>query len=305
MDGRFMLTDGGLETTLVFDQGMELPCFAAFDLFKDEQGTATLEAYLRTYIDIAQAFETGFVLESPTWRANINWGSQMGYSAEDLDRLNRKAIDLLVRLRDELESPTMPMVISGQLGPRDDGYVATNKMSVEEAQHYHAPQIATFSDSEADMVTVMTMNYVEEALGVAQAAKSAGMPSVIGFTLETDGHLPTGQSLKDAIEQVDAATDSAPAYYLINCAHPTHFDHQLREGGAWTERIRAIRANASRRSHAELDEASELDAGDPTEFGQEHRDLKALLKNLGVIGGCCGTDLRHINEVAKACKPLF
>src|SRR5436189_1651192 len=139
------------------------------------------------------------------------------------------------------------------------------------------------------MVTVLTINYTEEAVGVARAAEAHGLPSVISFTVETDGRLPTGQPLAEAIDQVDSATGGAPAYFMVNCAHPTHFEAEL-AGGAWRERIRGIRANASKLSHAELDEADGLDAGDPAELADDHARLNALLPNLNVLGGCCGTD---------------
>ena len=176
-------------------------------------------------------------------------------------------------------------------------------MSADEAQQYHAAQINTFSQTDADMVSAFTLNYVDEAIGIVRAARAAGMPVVISFTVETDGRLPTGQTLKDAIECVDAATQSAPAYYMINCAHPTHFDDALVAGEAWTERIRGIRANASRMSHAELNESAELDAGDPVEFGHQYKALVGRFEKLNVLGGCCGTDHRHVEQICEACFP--
>jgi len=176
-------------------------------------------------------------------------------------------------------------------------------MSPEEAEEYHAVQIRTFTETKADMVTALTMTYAEEAIGVARAAKAAGIPVVISFTVETDGRLPSGQTLKDAIELVDEATDRTPIYYMINCAHPTHFENVLATGEPWVQRIRGIRANASCMSHAELDQAEELDDGSPVELGGQHRELQAMLSHLNVMGGCCGTDHRHIEEIAKVCVP--
>jgi S-methylmethionine-dependent homocysteine/selenocysteine methylase len=178
-------------------------------------------------------------------------------------------------------------------------------MSEQDAETYHRMQIDTFADSAADMVAAITMNYAQEAIGVARAAQKAGMPVAISFTVETDGKLPTGQTLQAAIEQVDSTTSNYPAYYMVNCAHPTHFDHVLSEGRPWTNRIRGLRANASRKSHAELNESPTLDIGNPTEFGAEHAQLKKRLSHLNVLGGCCGTDHRHIEQIASACSPLF
>ncbi|MGH6926406.1 MAG: homocysteine S-methyltransferase family protein [Propylenella sp.] len=301
LSGKLFLTDGGLETTLVFHERMELPCFAAFDLVKSASGRQWLHKYYKRYVGIAAAARAGFIFESPTWRASRDWAEKLGYTPGELDWMNRASIDLMASLRDKLETRLSPMVISGQIGPRGDGYVAANVMSADEAEAYHAEQITSFAATEADMVAALTMNYVEEAIGVARAAKAAGMPAAISFTTETDGQLPTGQSLKEAIEEVDAETDSALAYYMVNCAHPTHFADALAAGEKWVERIRGLRANASKRSHAELDEAKDLDDGDPAEFGREYRDILGKLPHINVLGGCCGADHRHLEAIAHTC----
>jgi S-methylmethionine-dependent homocysteine/selenocysteine methylase len=295
------LTDGGIETTLIFHEGLELPDFAAFHLLRDKEGYEALRKYFRTYAALARNYEVGFILESPTWRANLDWGMNLDYSEKELADVNRKAIDLLKEIRNEFEDEKTKMVISGCIGPRGDGYNPTNVMSAEEARQYHIEQISTFSETDADMVTAITMNYVEEAIGITKAAKSVGMPVVISFTVETDGKLPTGQTLKDAIESVDEATSNTPAYYMINCAHPAHFESVLIADEPWLERIRGIRANASTKSHAELNDSEELDEGNPVELGRQHRELLSKLKNLNVLGGCCGTDHRHVEEICKVC----
>src|SRR5262249_32668887 len=197
-----------------------------------------------------------------------------------------------------------PIVISGNIGPRGDGYNPSAIMNALEAQDYHAEQIAVFRDSAADMVSAFTMNYIEEPIGIAHAAKAAGMPVVISFTVETDCRLPTGQTLKQAVQEVDAATGNAPAYYMINCAHPTHFDGVLAAGEPWTRRLRGLRANASRRSHAELDAATDLDAGDPVELGRQYAEVRRRLRHINVLGGCCGTDHRHVEQICFACESV-
>jgi S-methylmethionine-dependent homocysteine/selenocysteine methylase len=301
LSGRMFLTDGGLETTLIFHQGLDLPDFAAFDLLKDDAGSNALRDYFRTYAALARKYEVGLILESATWRASPDWGRKLGYSDHELTDMNRKAIELLCDIRNAHENEKSPMVISGCVGPRADGYIPTSMMYAEEAQQYHAIQIGTFSEADADMVTAITMNYSEEAVGITRAARSAGMPVAISFTVETDGNLPTGQTLRDAIESVDEATASAPVYYMINCAHPRHFEDVLAAGQSWTERIRGLRANASTKSHAELNDSEELDEGDPVALGHQHRELLGKLRNLSVLGGCCGTDHRHVEEICKAC----
>ena len=193
------------------------------------------------------------------------------------------------------------MVISATVGPRGDGYAATVAMGPDAAEAYHARQIGIFAEAGADMVAAFTLTNPAEATGIARACARAGLPSVISFTVETDGRLPNGDSLEEAIGQVDEATGAAPAYYMINCSHLTHFADRLDEGGAWVRRIRGVRGNASKLSHAELDEATSLDDGDPEEFGRENRDLRRRHPHLCVLGGCCGTDLRHVEAVGFAC----
>ena len=190
--------------------------------------------------------------------------------------------------------------MSGNLGPRGDGYVPGARMSADEARRYHGAQIATFAATEADLVSVFTMNYVEEAIGIALAAREHGMPVVVSFTLETDGRLPSGATLAQAIEATDAATGGFPAYYMINCAHPSHFERVLAEEGAWKQRLGGVRANASRRSHAELDVATELDPGDPQALGQDYVRMRAVMPRLRVVGGCCGTDDRRLEAICRA-----
>ena len=300
LSNSLFLTDGGLETTLVFHEKIDLPYFAAFDLLRTEAGVATLRRYFETYTRIALDRQVGIVLEAPTWRANPDWAAKLGYDAATLADANRTSVDLLLEVRAALETAATPIVISGNLGPRGDGYRADARMSVDEAAHYHRAQIDTFAATDADMIAAFTMNYVEEALGIAQAARAAGMPLALSFTLETDGKLPSGQPLGEAIERVDSATDDFPVYYLINCAHPTHFEDVLDELGPKVRRIRGLRANASRRSHAELDASTDLDAGDPQALGGEYRALSRKLPALTVVGGCCGTDDRHVAAIAAA-----
>ena len=302
LGGEFFLTDGGIETTLIFLEGLELPYFAAFDLLKHRQGEAALRKYFQTYALIAQRLGTGLILESATWRASADWGAKLGYGTRKIADANQRAIGLLETVRDGFRGDAKKAVISGCVGPRGDGYHPVSRMSEQEALAYHRRQVQTFDDSAADMVTAITMNYAEEALGIARAAQSVSMPVALSFTVETDGRLPTGQTLRSAIEQVDAATSGYPAYYMINCAHPTHFDHVLVEGEPWTHRIRGLRANASRKSHAELNEAAELDSGDPVELSMQHAALKRRLPQLNVMGGCCGTDHRHVEQIARACS---
>ena len=294
------LTDGGIETTLIFHDGHELPYFAAYDLLTRDGGDEALRGYFEPYVRIALDRGVGIVLETATWRASPDWAERLGHSPERLADLNRRAVALLDELRDEHETELTPIVVSGCLGPRGDGYVVGDAMTAEEAEAYHSTQIGTFAETAADLVTAITMTYADEAVGIVRAARAAGLPVVISFTVETDGRLPSGQPLREAIEEVDAHTDAAAAYFMVNCAHPSHFYDVLEPGAAWTDRIRGLRANASRLSHAELDEAEELDTGDPEELANEYVALRERLRWLTVLGGCCGTDHRHVDAMSRA-----
>ncbi|WP_328189448.1 homocysteine S-methyltransferase family protein [Marinobacter sp. OP 3.4] len=299
---RIFLLDGGLETTLIFQEGVDLPLFAAFDLLSSAEGEQRLEDYFRPYIDIARQSRRGLILETPTWRASKVWADQLGYSAEELAEANRRAVALAERIRERHETADTPMVISGCIGPKGDGYDPSEAPSIDEARAYHQAQVDTFSDSAADLVAALTMNTVDEAIGIAQAAQSAGIPLVISFTTETDGRLPSGVTLAEAIRTVDEVTGGAPAYYMINCAHPEHFQQALDPGEDWTRRIRGLRANASRKSHEELDGSTELDEGNPAELGQLYASLRERFGHLTLLGGCCGTDDRHIRAIDACCR---
>jgi S-methylmethionine-dependent homocysteine/selenocysteine methylase len=294
------LTDGGLETTLIFHDGHDLPYFAAYDLLTRDGGEDALRRYFEPYVRIALARGVGIVLETPTWRANPDWAARIGHSGHRLEALNRRAVELLQELRDELETEATPIVVSGCVGPRGDGYVVGETMTGDEAANYHGAQIRSFAEAGVDVVTGITLTYADEALGIVRAAEAVGLPVVISFTVETDGRLPSGQALGEAIDEVDALSDGAAAYFMLNCAHPSHFYDVLEPGSRWTDRIRGLRANASRLSHAELDEAEELDMGDPEELAHEYVALRERLPRLTILGGCCGTDHRHVEAMGEA-----
>ncbi|MCC7486462.1 MAG: homocysteine S-methyltransferase family protein [Burkholderiales bacterium] len=249
---------------------------------------------------MARESGTGFVLETPTWRASADWGARLGYDETALAGVNRKSVGFLLELRDQYESARTPVVVCGAVGPRGDGYSAAARMSAGAARDYHARQVGTLAATGADMIAAWTLNYADEAIGIAQASRAAGIPVAISFTVETDGRLPSSETLADAIARTDDAAGGYPAYYMINCAHPTHFRHVLEAGGGWRARVKGIRANASKRSHQELDGSADLDMGDPGELGRDYRELGALLPQLSIVGGCCGTDHRHVAAIARA-----
>jgi homocysteine S-methyltransferase len=300
LSGDVFLTDSGIETYLIFNEGFDLPEFASFVLVNDARGAAALDAYFRRHADIALQHGCGVILEAPTWRASRDWGSRIGYPAAELRRVNVSAVDLVSQVRgDYQDAASSPVVVSGCIGPRADAYRPAERMPEDEAEDYHREQIETLAATDVDLVHAMTIAYAAEAIGIARAAAHVGVPAAISFTTETDGRLPDGTSLTDAIVAVDTATDAVPVYYGINCAHPSHFELAL-PGGAIGERIRCVRANASRKSHAELDESSTLDDGDPLELAGDYVRLRAQHPWISIVGGCCGTDARHMQGIADA-----
>jgi S-methylmethionine-dependent homocysteine/selenocysteine methylase len=291
------VTDGGIETDLIFHHGVEAPEFAIFPMVEDEDGRALLMRYYDAYAAIAAKAGAGLTLDAPTWRANPDWGAKLGYDATALDRVNRSAIEFMQGLRESYASRygLTDVKVGGLQGPRGDGYVAGEDADPDEAADYHSAQVRSAAAAGADQVTVLTMTGAGEAIGFVRAARDAGLPAAVGFTVETDGRLPDGTPLGDAIARVDA--EAAPDYFLVNCAHPTHVAQSLDGDGAdqaWLGRIEGLRPNASRMSHAELDEAPMLDEGDPVELAAGVDGLRAKFPNLRIVGGCCGTDSRHV-----------
>ena len=300
--GSVYLTDGGLETTLIFLDGLALPDFASFPLLSSEDGKAHLDRYFRPYLDTAERVGSGFVIDTVTWRANPDWGARLGCDPWALAEVNRRAVSYAARVG--ASRPGLETVVNGVVGPRGDGYVVGETMSSDEAASYHSLQANAFAAAGAQLMTAVTMTYAEEAIGVVEAATAADLPVVVSFTVETDGRLPSGQGLGAAIEQVDRGTESVAAYFMVNCAHPTHFASVLEDGLAndepWVQRVQAIRANSSTMSHAELDAADGLDRGDVQGLAGQYAQLQQTLPHLRVVGGCCGTDHEHIAAIADA-----
>ncbi len=284
--------DAGLETVMIFAEGIDLPHFASFRLLETEAGRNALTRYFDRFLALARKGGTGFVLDTATWRANTGWAAAMGMDAAAIREANLRAVGFARDYRERQERAPLPILINGVVGPAGDGYRIDSALSARAAETVHEVQIAALAEAGADMVSAVTMTHADEAIGIARAAARHGLPQVISFTLETDGRLPDGGTLEGAITRVDAETSGSPLFYMVNCAHPTHFSGVLH--GPWVKRIGGVRANASRSSHAELDAMTELDDGDPDEFGTLYRDLGRLLPNLRLIGGCCGSDHRHV-----------
>lgn len=285
-----------METDLIFHDGADLPLFASFVLLDSAEGREMLGRYCRRYFDMAEAAGRDFLSGTPTWRANGGWGPKLGLDAEGIRDVNRRALDFARQAR-AAHSWRDHIVIEAVIGPAGDGYAPEQLLSPDEAEALHGPQLEAFAEAGVDLAGAYTMTHPGEAIGIIRKAMALEVPLVLSFTVETDGRLPTGQGLADALAEVESATGGYCRYYGVNCAHPDHFSAVLPE--AWLPRIGMIRPNASRQSHAELDEATELDDGDPQEYGVLYARIARRLPALRVIGGCCGSDMRHIHAVVS------
>jgi S-methylmethionine-dependent homocysteine/selenocysteine methylase len=299
LSGELFLTDAGLETDLIFNHGIEIREFAAHTLLPDEKGRAALANYTRGFLRLANEHNAGFIMDSHTWKAHMHWANDLGATEEDLRQANIDSVEFISGLRDEFSGNAKPILLNATIGPCGDAYAPETEVAASEAEAYHAKQIGWLAETDIDMITALTFTQSDEAIGVVRAAEAHDVPVVISFTVETDGKLPTGQSLAEAIKAVDNATGSYAAYFMVNCAHPDHFFHVLGKQ-EWAKRIRGLRCNASRRSHAELDECDVLDDGDPQEFAEQYKSISKTMPWLNVFGGCCGSDLRHVTEIARA-----
>jgi S-methylmethionine-dependent homocysteine/selenocysteine methylase len=291
------IADAGLETVMIFLEGIELLNFASFVLLDSKTGTDALTRYFDGFVSLAQKAGTGLVLDTASWRANMGWAAAMGLDAAAIRQANLQATAFARACRERHETDHLPILVNGVVGPAGDGYRVDAALTERAAEELHTVQIAALAEGGVDLISAVTMPYPAEAIGIARAARRHGLSHVLSFTLETDGNLPNGQTLRSAIAEVDAATHASPLFYMVNCAHPTHFRHIL--DADWVQRIGGIRANASRLSHAELDVMTELDDGDPAEFGTLYGDLGHLLPNLRLIGGCCGSDHRHVGAASS------
>ena len=299
-EGALFLTDAGLETTLLFREGIDLPHFAACELLRSDEGTDVLGSYFNRHAAVASRLGLGFLLDTATWRANPDWTARLGYGAREFELVNRASVLLAEKVRRVWETDASPIAIAAVVGPRADGYVISDRQTAQQAADYHSWQVDLFADTEADFISALTLNYSEEAIGITRAAQEAGMPVAISFTVETDGRLASGESVSEAIAAVDIDSGWYPEYFAINCAHPTHLAEGMWGDDVVRQRLRGLRANASRCSHAELDQSDTLDDGNPEELGRQLGDLRRANTQLAVLGGCCGSDIRHIEAIGRS-----
>lgn len=300
-DGPF-LTEGGVYTHLMFDLNVELRNLAAFELLFDASKEAILKDLHRTFADIAIKYGVSIILDTETWRASSNWYKLVGTSAKQQTKIHPLALASSRRLadyvRDKSEGKVNAIVV-GTMGPLNDAYKFDKDLSVEVARNYHRAQMLEFKANKAGAVGAYTLSTSTEALAIALEAKDATIPCFLSFTVETDGTLPSGESLQMAVERVDEETQNSVLFFMVNCAHPRHVRKAVENDGAWIQRIRGVRGNASIKSHEELNNSTELHSGDPVQFANDLLSLRDIFPQLVVMGGCCGTSPDHSIEIAK------
>lgn len=295
---RLYLAEGGQETEIMYRHGHALPHFAMFTLLEKPQAVADMQDMYRRYLDTAASHGFAALIGGLDYRASPDWGDLLGYSREGLADLQLAAIEFLREVAQPYSDQLPDIRIAGCVGPRGDAYSLNQSITAEEAEDYHSVQIATLKQAKVDLVSAMTLNSVAEAVGIARAASTAGLPVCIGFTLDSRSRLQSGPTLREAIEAVDReAGDSKPDFFGINCSHPAEFEPAL-EPGDWIQRIRSLRPNAALMDKIELCQLGHLEEGDPRELGELMGDLARRYPHIDIWGGCCGTWDKHLDAIA-------
>jgi S-methylmethionine-dependent homocysteine/selenocysteine methylase len=297
-EGQLFLTDGGIETEIMYKWGFELPHFAMYPLLDNPDAMSAVRAMYRRYLDVVAKHRLSALMGGLDYRASPDWGALLGYSPEALAEANLRSIAFLRELADEYADDIPQILIAGYVGPRGDAYQTNRTITAAEAEDYHAVQLATLKAADVDLAWALTFNNIPEAIGVARAAARIGVPLAISFTLDTTSRLSSGPSLARAVETVETETDGAPAFYSLNCSHPVEFEPALTPGG-WTERVRGFRPNASRMDKIALCKLGHLEEGDPVELGRLMGTLARRYPHMDVWGGCCGTGDVHLDQIAR------
>jgi S-methylmethionine-dependent homocysteine/selenocysteine methylase len=296
--GLLYLTEGGVETEIMYKWGHKLPHFAMFTLLDKPEAMADMKSMFARALEVAATQKTGLVLSSLDYRASPDWAALLGISADGLRDVHFRTVAFMKEVAAPFVEKIPDLVFSGVIGPRGDAYGKGGGITEEEAEDYHTPQLKNLRDAGADMACALTFNNIPEAVGVARAAKAVGIPLGLYFTLNSKGTLGSGPTLKEAVESVEEITQGAPSYYGLNCSHPLEFMESL-EDGDWLKRVRSIRPNAVRMEKVALCKLGHLEDGDPEELGQQMGDIRQKFPQMDILGGCCGTDERHLGEIAK------
>ena len=299
LDNKFYLTEGGSETEIMYKWGFELPEFEMYPLLDNPQADEIIRNMFRRYFEVAAQHDTGMLLNGHDYRASPDWGAKLGYSPEALRNMQHRVIDFLDGMRAEYADRVSDVYIAACIGPRGDAYGSGGEITADEAEDYHSVQLKNLDGTAADMAVAATFNNVPEAIGVIRAANGAGRPIGVSLTLTPEGRLRSGPGLGEAIETIDEATDGGAAWFGTNCSHPLEFEPALAEQGPWLDRLRYIRPNAARMDKIALCSLGHLEDGDPVELGGQMGEVARRLPRADIIGGCCGTDERHLSEIAR------
>lgn len=297
-EGVFYLTEGGQETEIMYRHGHKLPDFAMYPLFARPQAMADVRDMYRRYLETAVRHGFVALMGGLDYRASPDWASKLGFDAQALADVQLRCIDLLREFAKPFEPELPDVLIVGIVGPRGDAYSLNRTITAAEAEDYHSTQLATLKRAGVDLVSAMTFNNTEEAIGVARAAAGLGLPLAISFTLDSTSRLKSGPTVRQAITTVDAATgDARPDFYGINCSHPHEFTPAL-EPGDWMQRVRSFRPNAAMMEKQQLCQIGHLVDGDPQELGAQMGALARRYPHIDVWGGCCGTWDAHLDAIA-------
>jgi len=304
LENKFYLTEGGTETEILYKWGYELPEFAMFPLLDNPEADACIRAIYRRYFDVAEAHDTGLLVVGHDYRASPDWGRKLGYSPAGLAEMQHRTIAFLTDIRAEYEGRVADVYVAGGIGPRGDAYGTGAAISEAEAEDYHSVQLTTLKETDADMAIALTFNNIPEAVGVVRAAKSIGLPLGVSLTLTPESRLRSGPTLREAVEAIDEKTEGAAAWFGTNCSHPLEFEPAIADTGAWTARLRYVRPNASRMEKLALCKLGHLEDGDPVELGRQMGEVAHRFPQADILGGCCGTDERHLGEIARNVNAL-
>ena len=300
VSGLIYLTEGGQETEVMYRHGFDLPEFAMFPLLDQPDAVEVVRAMYSAVLDTAERHGCAVLLGGLDYRASPDWAGLIGYDPTALAAMQTRAIEFLREVSDPYRDRLPDVRIAGIVGPRGDAYQVNPTITADESEEYHSVQLATLAASGVDLVEAMTFNNVDEAVGLARAASSAGLPLSVSFVLDSDHNLNGGPSLKEAIESVDAAAGSdRPAFYGINCSHPFEFMPAI-ESGEWFKRIRCLRPNAAAADKISLCTLGHLEEGDPVELGSLMGQLAADYPHIDIWGGCCGTWDKHLDHIARS-----
>ena len=299
LENKFYLTEGGTETEILYKWGFELPEFAMFPLLDNPEADRVIRDMYRRYFEVAAEHNTGMLIVGHDYRASPDWGEKLGYSAEGLREMQQRTIQFLQEMRTEYEDRVSDVYIGASIGPRGDAYGTGDAITESEAEDYHSVQLENLEGTAADMAIALTFNNIPESIGVIRAGVAAGLPVGVSLTLTPEGRLRSGPSLREAIEAIEEATDGAAAWFGTNCAHPVEFEPAFADAGSWFDRLRYIRPNAAKMDKIALCSLGHLEDGDPVELGGEMGEIARRFPRADILGGCCGTDERHLSEIAQ------